>query len=119
MRQKDPIRNRQTTETPYTKEQIPDLIDLLNDMFFESVNTDMKTYNLTGIGRVLDDRNEDDFDLMLTHEWLEEAKQMVALSPSRDYDSPSRLVVSPRFATTQGSLSTSSLDKRDYMSARR
>ncbi|KAL2559547.1 uncharacterized protein Fot_04286 [Forsythia ovata] len=54
----------------------------------------------------------------LTHEWLEEAKQMVALSPSRDCDSLSRLVVSPRFATTQGSLSTSSLDKRDFWSAR-
>ncbi|KAL2515607.1 uncharacterized protein Fot_29578 [Forsythia ovata] len=44
---------------------------------------------------------------------------MVASSPSRVCDSRSRLVVSPTFATTQGSLSTSSLDKRDYRSARR
>ncbi|KAL2515225.1 5-formyltetrahydrofolate cyclo-ligase [Forsythia ovata] len=83
-------------------------------------------YNLTGTGRVLEDRNEDDFESStrsvsskLTQEWLEEAKQMVASSPSRVCDWPFRLVVSPRFATTQGSLSTSSLDKRDYRSARR
>ncbi|KAL2515237.1 5-formyltetrahydrofolate cyclo-ligase [Forsythia ovata] len=83
-------------------------------------------YSLTGTGRVLEDRNEDDFESStrsvsskLTQEWLEEAKQMVASSPSRVCDWPFRLVVSPRFATTQGSLSTSSLDKRDYRSARR
>ncbi|KAL2515245.1 uncharacterized protein Fot_29216 [Forsythia ovata] len=111
---------------PIRKEQIPDLTNLMNNMFFGSVNTDTKMYNLTGTRRVLEDQNEDDFESStrsvsnkLTQEWLEEAKQMVGLSPSRNFDSPSRLVVSPRFATTQGNLSTSSLDKRDSRSSTR
>ncbi|CAI9753974.1 unnamed protein product [Fraxinus pennsylvanica] len=100
-------------------EQIPDLTDFMNDMFFGSVNTDKKTYNLTGTGSFVVDRNDQEFESSarsvssrLTQEWLEEAKQMMASSPSRDCDSPSRLVVSPRFATTPCRLSTSTIDKR-------
>ncbi|KAL2465397.1 Uncharacterized protein Adt_41248 [Abeliophyllum distichum] len=100
-------------------EQVPDLSDLMNDLFFGASNTDKKAYNLTGNGHVLDDRDEEDFDSntrsvssRLTQEWLQEAKRIVASSPSR-IDSPSRLAGSPRFATSQGRLSTSPLEKRD------
>ncbi|XP_031278731.1 uncharacterized protein LOC116137186 isoform X1 [Pistacia vera] len=65
---------------------------------------------------------EDDFDdstrsnsSRLTQEWLEEAKRMVASSPSRS-ESPSRLVGSPRFAAAQARLSVSSIDRRDPLS---
>ncbi|KAK6148290.1 hypothetical protein DH2020_019202 [Rehmannia glutinosa] len=51
-----------------------------------------------------------------TQEWLEEAKRIVAQSPSRGSDSPTRLISSPRFAISQGRFSTSSLDKRDPLS---
>ncbi|KAI3454417.1 hypothetical protein Pfo_011080 [Paulownia fortunei] len=107
--------------------QIPDLTDFMNDMFFGMINggDHKKDYNLAGGGggRVLGDRDEDDFDSSTrsvssrqTQEWLEEAKRKVASSPSRGCDSPSRLVASPRFAISQGRFSTSSLDKRDPLS---
>ncbi|KAM6594476.1 hypothetical protein CsatA_002179 [Cannabis sativa] len=54
----------------------------------------------------------------LTQDWLDEARRLVASSPSRS-TSPSRLVGSPRFAAAaaQGSpASASSLDRRDPLS---
>lgn len=98
---------------------VPDLTDFMNDMFFGTADKDKKAYNLTG-GRLMDE--EVDFDDStrsnsgrLTQEWLEEAKRMVASSPSQ-CDSPSRLVGSPRFAAAQARLSASSLDRRDPLS---
>ncbi|XP_020548082.1 uncharacterized protein LOC110011696 [Sesamum indicum] len=109
-----------------TATQMPDLTDFMNDAFFGTVNGgDQKiAYNLNGGGRrVLRYHDEDDFDSSTrsvsskqTQEWLEEAKRMVASSPSRGGDSPSRLVGSPRFGMSQGRFSTSSLDKRDPLS---
>ncbi|XP_024044940.1 uncharacterized protein LOC112100261 [Citrus clementina] len=106
-----------------TENNLPDLTDFMNDMFFGTVIKKDKTeYNLTG-GRLM---NEDvDFDDStrsnsgrLTQEWLQEAKRMVASSPTR-CDSPSRLVGSPRFAAAQAarpSSSSTKLDRRDPLS---
>ncbi|KAK6148301.1 hypothetical protein DH2020_019213 [Rehmannia glutinosa] len=111
--------------------QVPDITDFMNDVFFGTINGgdhNKKTYNLTGGGgvggRVIGDRDEEyDFDSSTrsvssrqTQEWLEEAKRIVAQSPSRGSDSPTRLISSPRFAISQGRFSTSSLDKRDPLS---
>ncbi|PON72305.1 hypothetical protein PanWU01x14_066960 [Parasponia andersonii] len=125
----------------------PDLTDFMNDMFFGTLKTDKKVYNLTGTehteaivsdqedkGKDKDkDREQEDKDKCadlveesprrsstsgrLTQEWLDEARRLVASSPSR-CDSPSRLVGSPRFAAAQGSPSSlaSSLDRRDPLS---
>lgn len=116
----------ETRRASQNTNQEPDLTDFMNDMFFGTVNggDHKKAYNLTGGGgRILGDRDDDDFDSSTrsvssrqTQEWLEEAKRMVASSPSRGSDSPSRLVASPRFAISQGRSSTSSLDKRDPFS---
>ncbi|KAL0417205.1 UNVERIFIED_CONTAM: hypothetical protein Slati_3552400 [Sesamum latifolium] len=115
-----------TRRAGQTTTQMLDLTDFMNDAFFGTVNGgDQKTaYNLNGgARRMLRDHDEDDFDSStrsvssrLTQDWLEEAKRMVATSPSRGGDSPSRLVGSPRFGMSQGRFSTSSLDKRDPLS---
>ncbi|XP_057804255.1 uncharacterized protein LOC131019683 [Salvia miltiorrhiza] len=117
---------KKLAETRHATNQMPDITDLMNDMFFGTTNDGdgKKGYNLTeGGGRAVRDRRDDDFDSSTrsvssrqTQEWLEEAKKMVASSPSRGGDSPSRLVSSPRFASSQGRLSTSSIDKRDPFS---
>lgn len=111
------------------KQQVPDLTDFMNDMFFGSVkdaNDHKNAYNLTGTGVVLmddDDRDVQENEInssrnstRLSHqEWLEEARRMVASSPAR-CDSPSRLVGSPRFAVAQGAQSPSLLDRRGPLS---
>ncbi|TXG50190.1 hypothetical protein EZV62_022714 [Acer yangbiense] len=103
--------NQRKTENVALPVPVPDLTDFMNDMFFGTVhNKDKKEYNLTG-----DDDQDVDFDdstrsnsSRLTHEWLEEAKRMVASSPGRS-ESPTKLIGSPcRFATTKASLSSSS-----------
>ncbi|CAK9137535.1 unnamed protein product [Ilex paraguariensis] len=100
-------------------EPAPDLTDFMNDMFFGSVSIEKKAYNLTG--GLMDAEEEEDFESSRrssvysrsNHEWLEEAKRMVAnSSPSRN-DSPSRPV---RFASPQARLSASNLDRRDPLS---
>ncbi|CAK9140765.1 unnamed protein product [Ilex paraguariensis] len=105
------------TRRPNRPESAPDLTDFMNDMFFGTVNSDKKAYNLTG-GLIDDDDYDEreDFESSrrsvssrLTDEWLEEAKRMVALSPSRCV-SPSRLTGSPRFAASPARLSVSSYD---------
>ncbi|XP_015579254.2 uncharacterized protein LOC8278273 [Ricinus communis] len=107
---------------PNKSENVPDLTDFMNDMFFGTVNDDKKAYNLTGSH--LDDDEEESFDdstrsncSRLTQEWLEEARRMMASSPTR-CESPSRLVGSPKYAgAVLGRLSTSSvLDRRDPLS---
>ncbi|XP_042042562.1 uncharacterized protein LOC121787788 [Salvia splendens] len=111
---------KKSTETKHATNQIPDLTNLMNDMFFGTTNgKDEKK-----VGLAVRDRCGDDFDSSTrsvssrqTQEWLEEAKRMVASSPSRGGDSPSRLVSSPRFASSQGRLSSSSIiDRRDPFS---
>ncbi|KAL3512708.1 hypothetical protein ACH5RR_025425 [Cinchona calisaya] len=110
--QKQVLENRRNRN-----ENVPDLTDFMNDMFFGTASTDKKEYNLTGSEGLNED--SDSFDSSRrsvssrsTQEWLEEAKRMVAQSPAR-CESPSRLAGSPRFATAQ---STTSLDKRDPLS---
>ncbi|KAH6770580.1 hypothetical protein C2S52_015383 [Perilla frutescens var. hirtella] len=122
---------RKLVETRQATNQMPDLTDFMNDAFFGTVNgyggDEKKGYNLTGGGgRTVRDRRDDDFDSSTrsvssrqTQDWLEEAKRMMASSPTRGTEphSPSRLVSSPRFAMSQGRLSTSSVDsKRDPFS---
>ncbi|CAH1429309.1 unnamed protein product [Lactuca virosa] len=109
------------------QEQVPDIADFMNDMFFGAVNNEKKIYNLSGGGRDAVDE-EDDFDSStrstssrLTQEWLEEAKKLMASSPGRgstraEGHSPSRLVGSPRFGVSGPRLSTSSLTERDPLS---
>ncbi|KAK1407204.1 hypothetical protein QVD17_38818 [Tagetes erecta] len=109
------------------QEQVPDIADFMNDMFFGTISSEKKVYNLTGDG--VDTVDEDDeFDSStrstssrLTQEWLEEAKKLVALSPNRglsraEGNSPSRLSGSPRFGVTGPRLSTSKLIDRDPLS---
>lgn len=117
---------RKLVETKHVSDQMPDLTDFMNDVFFGKTNDtdEKKGYNLTGGERqAVRDRGDDEFDSSTrsvssrqTQDWLEEAKKMVASSPSRGGDSPSRLVSSPRFASSQGRLSTSSIDRRDPLS---
>ncbi|GMN30256.1 hypothetical protein TIFTF001_044437 [Ficus carica] len=93
-------------------EDAPGLTDFMNNMFFGTVkssNDQKKAYNLMGTDQAfgVKDRDKDE-DLdedssrrstssRLTEKWLDEARRLVASSPSR-CDSPSRLVGSPRFA---------------------
>lgn len=109
-------------------QQVADLTDFMNDMFFGTVKVENKSYNLTG-----DDVDDDDDDSprsttpttptsKMTQEWLQEARRIVASSPTRS-DSPSRLASgSPRFAAgPQGQVNprlslSSALDRRDPMS---
>lgn len=108
------------------QQQVPDLTDFMNDMFFGTVkgtNDHKNAYNLTGTGVVLMDDDDHEYDKNssrsstgLSHqEWLDEARRMVASSPAR-CDSPSRLVGSPRFAAAQGAQSPPLLDRRDPLS---
>ncbi|XP_050226039.1 uncharacterized protein LOC126675439 isoform X2 [Mercurialis annua] len=105
-------------------DKAPDITDFMNDMFFGTLTNEKKAYNLTGNGWDNDDEEEAGFDdstrsnsSRLTQEWLEEAKRMMASSPTR-CESPTRLVGSPRFAGgVPARLSTSSvLDRRDPLS---
>ncbi|XVF54561.1 hypothetical protein PTKIN_Ptkin05aG0190900 [Pterospermum kingtungense] len=128
--QKKALENRFRAEQPVP---IPDLTDFINDVFFGTVNNDNKPYyNLTGNGngKLVDDDDDDDEDFdsstrsnssKLTEEWLEQAKLIVASSPSRCEYSPSRLVGSPRFAAAQPErLSiSSSIERRDPLSRHR
>ncbi|KAG6746074.1 hypothetical protein POTOM_050587 [Populus tomentosa] len=108
------------SQRPNKTKNVPDLTDFMNDMFFGTVDDDRRSYDLTG-GHSEDE--EESFDdstrshsSKLTQEWLEEARRMVASSPSR-CESPSRLVGSPRFAAVPGRLSSASiLDRRDPLS---
>ncbi|KAL4566630.1 hypothetical protein LXL04_030750 [Taraxacum kok-saghyz] len=109
------------------QEQVPDIADFMNDMFFGAVSNEKKVYNLSGGGADVIDE-DDDFDSStrstssrLTQEWLEEAKKLMASSPGRgstrvEGHSPNRLVGSPRFGVSGPRLSTSSLIERDPLS---
>ena len=96
-------------------EPAPDLTDFMNDMFFGAATADKKAYNLTGIDE------DEDFESStrsnrsrMTQEWLEEARRMIASSPTRCDSPTSKLVSSPRFAAAQGSPAL--LDRRDPLS---
>ncbi|XP_054805667.1 uncharacterized protein LOC129308531 [Prosopis cineraria] len=103
---------------------VPELSDFMEDMFFGTADMEKKSYNLTG--GVLS-ANDDDvgFDdstrsnsSRMTEEWLEEARRVVAASPTR-CESPGRLVGSPRFAATAQGTSPAAfplLDRRDPLS---
>ncbi|KAG8652613.1 uncharacterized protein LOC110618189 isoform X2 [Manihot esculenta] len=115
--QKKLVESRQPSKT----QQPPDLTDFMNDMFFGTVQTDKKAYNLTGSPS--EDDDEESFDdstrsnsSRLTQEWLEEARRMMASSPTR-CDSPTKVAGSPKFAAIPGRLSSPSvLDRRDPLS---
>ncbi|GMY14962.1 hypothetical protein FCV25MIE_10201 [Fagus crenata] len=114
------LQKKLAVEARHKAENVPDLTDFMNDMFFGTVNVDNnKVYNLTGGGGVMDE--DQDFDSSTrsnsskqTQEWLEEARRLVASSPSRS-EPPSRLIGSPRFAVAQGK-QPSLLDRRDPLS---
>ncbi|GFZ11992.1 hypothetical protein Acr_23g0003770 [Actinidia rufa] len=85
-----------------------DMTDFMNDMFFRAVKVEEEEYNLTG--GFVDDFGDDSFDEIvrshsgrLTQEWLEEAKRMVALSPSRGGAGESGCDLPTRLAGRQGS----------------
>ncbi|KAG4933016.1 hypothetical protein JHK87_047018 [Glycine soja] len=117
-------------ETRLREKPAPDLTDFMNDMFFGAADMDHKTYDLTGSTGVAvdddDDYDEEGFDdstrsnsARLTQEWLQEARRIVASSPSR-CDSPARSLGSPRFGATQPpSPLPSSSDRRDALSRTR
>ena len=99
---------KRMAETRRREKPAPDLTDFMNDMFFGAADMDHKTYDLTGSTGVHDDDYDDEgFDdstrsnsARLTQEWLQEARRIVASSPSR-CDSPARSLGSPRFGATQ------------------
>ncbi|KAF7806023.1 uncharacterized protein G2W53_038184 [Senna tora] len=114
-----------------TSEPVPDLTDFINDMFFGTTDMGKKTYDLTGAsggpgpgpgpGPILDEYGHGFDDSTrsnrgrLTQEWLEEARRIVAASPSRSA-SPSRLYGSPRFAVSQPTSSIPPSLERDPLS---
>ncbi|KAG9446585.1 hypothetical protein H6P81_012713 [Aristolochia fimbriata] len=112
-------RSRWSMPEPESKpvpEPVPDITALMNDWFYGSGSKEQKSPNLNSERTVEDDRSGD--SSKLTHEeWLQEAKRMVAASPSRS-NSPSRLGGSPRFAAAQQSefVPQSALDRRDPLS---
>ncbi|XP_028791833.1 uncharacterized protein LOC114747650 isoform X2 [Neltuma alba] len=120
---------KKLAETRRKSQPVPDLSDFMTDMFFGTVDKDKKSYDLTGGaggGSVLSENDDDvGFDdstrsnsSRMTEEWLEEARHVVAASPTR-CDSPRRLVGSPRFAATaQGTPPAAFrfLDRRDPLS---
>ncbi|KAM7272197.1 hypothetical protein ACFE04_026860 [Oxalis oulophora] len=89
-------------------DNVHDVDDVMSDVFF---GEEKKAYNDEEDG--FDDSTRSNSS-RTTQEWLEEARRMVASSPSR-CESPSRLGGSPRFAA-QGRFSPSSLDRRDPLS---
>ncbi|GMY14949.1 hypothetical protein FCV25MIE_10188 [Fagus crenata] len=105
------LQKKLAVEARCKAENVPDLTDFMNDMFFGTVNVDNnKVYNLTGGGGVMD--KDQDFDSSTrsnsskqTQEWLEEARRLP----------PSRLIGSPRFAAAQVK-QPSLLDRRDPLS---
>ncbi|KAK7330549.1 hypothetical protein VNO77_24744 [Canavalia gladiata] len=119
---------KKIAETRRMEKPAPDLSDFMNDMFFGAADVNHKTYNLTGSsGGVVaeDDDEEEGFDdstrsnsARLTQEWLQEARQIVASSPSRG-DSPGRLVGSPRFAAPQPGSPLSSFQRTEALSRTR
>lgn len=120
LQQKKIIGNRRSV----VEKQAPDLTDFMNDMFFGTATNEKKVYNLTGSDKE-DGSAEYDYDSStrsnnsrLTQEWLEEAKRMVASSPTRGPESPSRFGGSPKYARPQEQyqpprLSLSTFDRRD------
>ncbi|OVA20821.1 hypothetical protein BVC80_887g114 [Macleaya cordata] len=127
------MENRKPISRP-PDEPVPDVADLLDGWFFGSVNRDNSNnnnkaaYNVKTTGGFMEDDDVDDDDdgvlgssknsssnnnSRLTQEWLHEAKLLVASSPARNFDSPSRLVGSPKFASTG---SKDQLDRRDPLS---
>ncbi|XP_077250541.1 uncharacterized protein LOC143889984 isoform X2 [Tasmannia lanceolata] len=98
-------------------EPVPDLTDLMNDWFYGSAKTERKAYKL--VDAEMEKKEEGggrNSNSNPTEDWLEEAKRMVASSPSR-HDMPSRLIGSPRFAKGRGSEpSAALLDRRDPLS---
>ncbi|RWV90495.1 hypothetical protein GW17_00047294 [Ensete ventricosum] len=100
-------------------EPVPDLTDFMNDWFFGSVNVERRAYDLGG-GRA---KKEEDarggakkHTSRLTQEWLDEARKVVAGSPSRP-GSPTRFLGSPRFAAAaEATESSPLLDRRDPLS---
>ncbi|KAJ4827195.1 hypothetical protein Tsubulata_016780 [Turnera subulata] len=121
-------KQQQQQQQPPKHQHAPDLTDFMNDMFFGTVNTssnEKKSYNLTGSHHLDNEEEESSFDdsvrsnsSRLTQEWLEEARRMMAMSPSRaDSHSPSRLSGSPRFGAVPGRNPAGPVfDRRDPLS---
>jgi len=103
-------------------EPVPDLADfMINDWFYgiPMVKKDDKKLEATSESRKKEDEDsggtKGSSTGRLTQEWLEEAKRMVADSPSR-HASPSRLSGSPRFASSRAREPSPILELRDPLS---
>lgn len=110
-------------------EPVPDLADfMMNDWFYGTpMQKDNKENDLMCENKKAKDEEEEEKEVggggkgsssstgRLTQEWLEEAKKMVADSPSR-HESPSRLSGSPRFATAKAREPSPLLQRRDPLS---
>ena len=109
-------------------EPVPDLADfMMNDWFYgtPAVKKDNKGSEVTSENRIrIKIKEEEDEEVTgtkgsstgkLTEEWLEEAKRMVADSPTR-HASPSRLGGSPRFASSRAREPSPMLERRDPLS---
>ncbi|PIA30279.1 hypothetical protein AQUCO_05600005v1 [Aquilegia coerulea] len=109
---------------PIQAEPVPDLTALMNDWFFGTANnsTEIKPSNINEVAFINEEPEQEEEEEQgsysprnnnsrLTQEWLQEAKRVVASSPSR-CDSPARLVGSPRFATAR----IKDMDRRDPLS---
>ncbi|XP_054820985.1 uncharacterized protein LOC129319901 [Prosopis cineraria] len=99
-----------------TSEPVPDFTDIMNETFFGTANLESKTYDLAGRQpRVSADMSIGFDDItrsnsgMLTQEWLEEARRVMAASPARYFGSP-------RFAATQQASSPLPYLERDLLS---
>ncbi|KAK7265624.1 hypothetical protein RJT34_33246 [Clitoria ternatea] len=116
---------KKMAETRRKEKPAPDLTDFMNDMFFGSADMNHKSYDFTGGGVSLDFEEDEGFDdstrsnsARLTQEWLQEARRIVASSPTR-CDSPARLVGSPRFASSQPPSPLPSSDRTETLSRTR
>ncbi|ERN13848.1 uncharacterized protein LOC18442096 [Amborella trichopoda] len=103
-----------------TAEPSVDLTELMDDWFFGTGSSDRTHTNLETSSKRREDYEVEETSGgsssgKLTEEWLEEARRMVASSPSR-LASPSRTVGSPRFVTAREVCSASILDRRDPLS---
>ncbi|WOL18740.1 hypothetical protein Cni_G27537 [Canna indica] len=106
-------------------EPVPDLTDFMNDWFFGSADVNKRAYNLSGgstkEGEKYDDEEEEGSGAKnqtsrLTLEWLEEAKKIVAGSPSSP-GSPASLFGSPKFgADVEAKEPSMLIDRRDPLS---
>ncbi|KAF6157505.1 hypothetical protein GIB67_004443, partial [Kingdonia uniflora] len=107
---------------PKQPDPVPDLTELMDEWFFGGAVEKSIKPSVIARGPVFptdyeeeitspSNNNNNNNNSRLTQEWLQEAKRMVASSPSR-CESPSRLIGSPRFVAANAK----DFDRRDPLS---